>query len=131
MDLKGNTMNYIDKKLKEMKPYLGKKSNDKYESRKKLWTKQIVENGWADYETWSLDSFLAPYISERLKVFKQKVNGFPNGFTFKSWKNTIDKMIKTFDFIASDKYYNLTPKQQKNVTEGLELFAKYYQHLWW
>lgn len=124
-------MNYIDKKLKEMKPYLGKKSNDKYESRKKLWTKQIVENGWADYETWSLDSFLAPYISERLKVFKQKVNGFPNGFTFKSWKNTIDKMIKTFDFIASDKYYNLTPKQQKNVTEGLELFAKYYQHLWW
>jgi hypothetical protein len=127
-------MNYIDKKLKEMKAYLPNKKTrgiELYNSRKKRWTKQIIQNGWADYETWSLDTFLAPYISERLKLFKEKVNGVPKDITFRQWKSIIDKMIKTFEFISSDNYFNRTTKEQKRVEEGLFLFSKYYQHLWW
>ena len=123
-------MNYIDKKLKEMETHLGKKGTKLYNERKKRWTKQIIKNGWADYETWSLDSYLAPYILERLKVFKKKTNGFPYGLTKKSWYENIDKMILAFELIKT-KAWDLSEKDVKIVKNGLSLFSEYYLSLWW
>lgn len=123
-------MNYIDKKLKEMEKHLGKKGTTLYNERKKRWTKQITEKGWADYETWSLDFYLAPYIVERLKMFKKKNNGYPGGLSENSWDDILDKMILAFE-LCEKGAWNMTEKEYEIVKTGLKLFAEHYHDLWW
>lgn len=100
-------------------------------ARKKRLMNQLVNQGWSDIDTWSLDHAIAKLILPRLIRFKEVNNGFPPDLTEKKWDSTLQKMIDAFTIVASDKYWERTKKDQKVITEGLKLFAQYFQDLWW
>ena len=67
----------------------------------------------------------------RLKRFKQLNNGSPLGLSFSEWDAILDKMIAAFEFYASEEKYDAHPDEYEEHQEGLDLFAKYFGHLWW
>lgn len=114
-----------------------------------------IRNGWDSSDTWSLDYTVAKFIIPRLKYFKKVNNGIPNKIykkykdsnkkcsentevAYKEWNKIIDKMILAFQRIIDEdedfhdwkdkKYWN---KQEKIKKEGLDLFRKYFNDLWW
>ena len=86
-------------------------------------------------ELWSLDVTIAKFILPRLKRYKKHTDGYPGELTIKQWDGILDKMIFSFDFIATDKMWNVknigNEKMWKKVDEGLNLFAKWFNALWW
>lgn len=95
----------------------------------KLWWQRRTR-GWDDSETWNLDTSLAKVILPRLKRFKELTVGCPVDVTWEEWGNTLDTMIKAFEWFAAD----CNERDEDFYTEahkGVELFAKYYGHLWW
>lgn len=116
---------------------------------KRIRKKQLKKLGvWVDNsELWNLDQTLAEYILPRLKKF-QKVNiaypGIEPMSTFEAWQDAIGKMIRAFELILLDEmdvygdifdknieeYRKIIIELQKEIDEGLELFAKYFQYLW-
>jgi hypothetical protein len=110
---------------------------------------QKIFRGWDDSETWDMRITFSEFILPRLKRFKEVNNGYP-GFgdadTFEKWDNILDKMIWSFEQILVDEEYpgddedlendtypNMRKLEEHNlkIQEGLDLFAKYFQHLWW
>ena len=125
-------LNYLEKKLKYMEKYLGKKGTPLYNARKFKWTNQILKNGWAEYETWDFGGFVSPYLIERLKMFKKLTNGIPQGKTEKEWFETLDKMIEAFELCAEEKHIACSDKKiLKKIETGLKLFGEYYTSIWW
>ena len=111
---------------------------EKTDKRYRRHIKQLKLNGFTDSETWGLDSVIAEFILPRLIRFKELNIGFPDVFTFDSWNDVIDKMIFAFDWSLNcddEKYDNLSKEEQeinwKKYEEGMQLFAKYFRHLWW
>ena len=106
---------------------------------------KVDKNGIYDSELWNLDTCFAHFILPRLKRYNKIRNGFPvipecyksDDINFsdkestekndKEWSNIIKKMIKAFKLIIEDKYNR---KNDKEIKEGLELFAKYFRALW-
>lgn len=87
-------------------------------------------------ETYSLDTNIAYFILPRLKMFKEintehSFGGYPNGLNLARWNAIIDKIILAFELKILDNSHCLTETQEKQVTEGLALFAKWYSALWW
>ena len=106
------------------------------------------KEGFCDYEFFSLDYSMALYIYPRLCEFREKYApmGTPSSFCWdeegkgidsdianKNWLETIDKMILAFKLIIKDETVELDEmrKQDEQIQEGLNLFAKYYRNLWW
>jgi hypothetical protein len=108
---------------------------DKKDKRYKKHMAQLKKNGFSDSETWSLDSAIAEFIVPRLKRFKQLQNGFPMGLTEQQWDVIVDKMIFAFEFHLmkdnwSDNKAGFDAEYEK-YEEGLQLFTKWFGHLWW
>lgn len=122
-----------------------------------LWTELVwrptkyfiyrLRHGFDIRDTWSLDIALAKWILPRLKKFKEvnvcwpSIENDPNCDTPEHWDETIDKMIWSFqDIVTENKdFYKWRDnvdaighqEQYKRRKEGLELFGKYLQALWW
>lgn len=86
-------------------------------------------------DTWNLDVYLAGIIYPRLCYLKDHHFGHPCAFkNDKEWKEAMDKMIYSFEWILKDMYssdfeqYNAVTEEK--VQEGLELFGKYFRALW-
>ena len=116
-------------------PYM--KKDDK---RYALFKGQLKTNGFCDAETWSLDSMICKFILPRLIRFKEINIGFPGGddMTIEKWNVVLDKMIFAFDWSLNheeEKYDGLPDKQKEKhwqqYQEGMDLFAKWFRHLWW
>lgn len=88
---------------------------------------QRLERGFDESETWSLDSTISRFIEPRLKAFKEYNVGYPGGMTTEQWNEILDKMIKAFGYINNDETFD----HQDEVSEGLDLFRKYFFDLWW
>lgn len=101
-----------------MKVKIGKYPTD-YADERKI---KIQIDRW---DTWSLDHTLALIIHPALVQFKNNNNGHPSDMTGEEWDQIIDKMISAFAEIL-DEDISFTEKGQ----EGLELFGKYFRHLW-
>lgn len=110
--------------------------------RRKKWLK--AHGLWVNpKDTWSMDITFANYIIPRLKLFKKVNNGYPNELTPQLWDEYIDKMIKSFEMCRDNHFIEVFPgepiekfkersrKQEQEIQEGLQLFAKYFQALWW
>lgn len=99
-------------------------------------------------ETWNLDYTIAKFVLPRLKLFKKLNNGYPGreGMeTEEKWDEALDKMIWSFEQIINDNSWNNygidfthdpdCMKKYKEINdkihEGLELFGKWFMHLWW
>ncbi len=102
------------------------------------------------WDTWSLDVTLAHVISPALHSFRDGMVGYKvldkedlpdefkdetiDGNLEKGWQWALDEMIFSFDFIKSDKRWDLgNPEHDETwdrVNNGLRLFGKYYNALW-
>jgi hypothetical protein len=115
---------------------------------------QFITRGFSNRALWSLDYSLAKIILPRLKAYKTMYrSGYANDLPstdheleqrmtteewdvydaklIKEWEDAIDKMILAFDLIVKDKFISIEDfeNQQKQIVEGLSLFAKYYRCL--
>lgn len=116
--------------------------------QRKKWLKQY--NLYVNpKDTWCLDITIAEFVLPRLKLFKKLNNGYPgieDMDTPEKWDEALDKMINAFEIITSeDTFYecwsakaitgeeikSILKQQKKEVDEGLQLFAKWFHHLWW
>jgi hypothetical protein len=110
------------------------KNYDKY-------VKQLRAKGFSDTETWGLNAVIAEFILPRLIRFKELNNGFPggiDGMTMETWKSILDKMIFAFEWSLNNedkKYDNLTEAERLanwgKYQEGMDLFSKWFNNLWW
>lgn len=138
-------------KFKKPKHYFGcafdlePKTKEEIKRQNKFFN-QLKNRGWDDTETWSLYYVLAKLIHPRLKRLRDCHAGHPM-FSNKSrkgdpekWNAILDKMIEAFNLIIlaeDDKTkelehykYAFTDEYHKKVKEGLNLFAKWFLHLW-
>lgn len=97
-------------------------------------------------ETWCLDCVIAEFVLPRLQLFKKLNNGYPGQGdmdTPEKWDIALDKMIRAFQLVIDmdnldDRYWNsgsynhdLWTKEQNEKMEGLQLFAIWFDYLWW
>jgi hypothetical protein len=92
--------------------------------------------GWDDSETWSMDQSLAKIILPRLKRFQEVRGGHPADMTDEEWESIIQEMVWGFEWFAAGKQYDYGERKEgrsesERAHEAIELFAKYYGHLWW
>ena len=106
-----------------------------------------------DYDTWSMDHTLSRIIYQMLVKFKADAMSFPTrldqsdvpdflqlkeGQTEeeefdiyeKQWEWVLNEMIHAFDLVSNceDSYPPL--EENERMQNGLELFGKYFRHLW-
>lgn len=82
---------------------------------------------WLDI--YGLYYHLSEYIYPKLEAFRDNTYSNPICLGSKKWTNILNKMIFAFKTLADDDII-IEDKQQKKIEEGLELFAKYFRHLW-
>ena len=89
---------------------------------------QWIKNGFPDSDIWNLDWSIAKYTLPRLKRLKEVQHGFPGDLeTIDEWYEILDKIIITFDRILKE---DVNIEHEKEITEGLDLFRKYFFSLW-
>lgn len=104
----------------------------------KLWKRSIkflwqrLTRGFDDSQTWNLDARLAEHILPRLKRFKEVNIGYPPDLTWEEWQAILDQMIMAIEWHASDCVErDGSADRYFKVSEGMELFGRYFCHLWW
>lgn len=105
---------------------------------------QIVEIEIHDYDTWNMDKTLAQVIHPMLVAFcgEDGPRAYPGGLSgTDEWREILNKMIWAFDAILREwdfeaaalyesDYLDQVTLRRKKIQEGLDLFAKYFTHLW-
>ena len=108
---------------------------DSKDKRYKKFLKIKEKTGISPDETWNLYINIAEFIFPRLKMFKEHTIGTPGCLnSFEEWHEILDKMIWSFEQIAKDEEpfdAEENKKYYKKIDEGLKLFYKYFQCLWW
>lgn len=103
------------------------KTMPKDDERQKKWKKQRKERGFDDTELWSLDCTIISFILPRLKTFRKKLCSHPAYITMEAWDEILDKIINGFEL------YNIgfpDDEQALQIEVALDLFRKYFHHLW-
>ncbi len=79
----------------------------------------------------------------KTKKFKKENIGFPGIFnSMDEWNEILDKMLYSFKVLKDDcvgleidfddpNWKNEIDKTNERIQEGLDLFGKYFRHLWW
>lgn len=104
--------------------------------RARLWPRDIKHffqtfwRGFSDGDLWDLDVHLAKIILPRLIYFrKQPLMSYPIGLTEDEWLEILDKMIFAFATVVEGPW-DVEPSDWDDVQEGLDLFGKWFTHLW-
>lgn len=94
---------------------------------------QKIIRGFSDDETWSLDYEIVKFTLPRLKRFRKIAISHPSELTEKEWDIILSKIIVAFELFIEEGGSSIMKKQenQKQFNEGMELFGKYFLHLWW
>lgn len=90
---------------------------------------QNLVRGWNDSQTWNLDAQIARFAIPRLKRFKKLNNGHPPDLTPEGWDSILDDIVYALE--ASAQFEDDENFDWERVERGLELFGKYFRHLWW
>lgn len=116
------------------KPLHLSKKDDRYKAH----LDQLKQHGFSDSETWSLYSVMCDFILPRLTRFKDIVPNHPSKITLEEWKIIIDKMRFSFYYAKNrdedeftDKFEDERQADYEQYEEGMQLFSKWFQHLWW
>lgn len=97
------------------------------------WCECFFQRGTKGYcykDVWSIDGYLCEIIPQMLKQLKQNQLGFPTDLTSEEWDGILDEIIEGFERGSKVHNYEATEEDMKVINRGLELFAKYYFHLW-
>ena len=89
------------------------------------------KNDFPIEEVWNTDNTIAQLIVPRLQAFKalDKHGGPPDFKDMREWNNAIQKMIDAFELMKYAGRVN-TKEEERTMEEGLDLFRKYFRHLW-
>jgi len=81
-------------------------------------------------EVWNTDNILARLIAPRLIAYKElDKHGYPPDVgDMTKWNHIIQKMIDAFELMKEVNC--LSDKEETIISEGIELFCKYYRYLW-
>ena len=82
-------------------------------------------------DTYSLYYTLALLITPCLKEFISFKKGYPSGISSEEWDLILNKMLWSFQEILKDEPTDFDEKYCEKIQEGLDLFGKWYLHLWW
>lgn len=83
-------------------------------------------------DTYNLDMTIAQFILPRLELFKKLTDCYPHQFdSMEEWYKTLDKMIAAFSIISHKTPIQRSEEEKSIINEGLDLFRKYYNDLWW
>ena len=126
--------------------FLVEENDERYESI----AAEKQEIGMTRDETWDLKTNIAIFMTPRLKLFKSYVCGHPSNLkNQQEWYDILDKIIFAFESSLKDeddilqKYldkYDKTDSEreskafndwQNDISDGLKLFAEYFNALWW
>ncbi len=81
-------------------------------------------------EVWNVFHGTAVYVDKTLGTWiKLGVNSRPGDVTAEEWDEILKKIHNAFHLIALDDL-EIRVKQEKEIDEGLDLFRKWYFHLW-
>lgn len=112
---------------------------------------QRMIRGWDDSDTWSLNTTIAEFVYPRLKRFIEIRASIPIGMTGPEWDEILNKILFAFGlevFDMCEKKQNVAGEIEINWAEywkggdyyrecwdrhreGIDLFVKYHQDLWW
>ena len=109
--------------------------------KKIKWFIQRGRRGWSDYDLLDLNCYVAEMMVSALAEMKKKTIGFPGDLSkmgteagFQEWLKILGKMIDGFD--AYLKIQDMSHGEGKFeetravYVEGLNLFRKYFNDLW-
>ena len=91
------------------------------------------------HDTWSMDHTLAHIVLPMLVQLKATQHGHPADLTEQEWDEILDKMIWAFEQKCRDDWmddydYSWDSEEakvhQERMTNGFNLFGKYYENLW-
>lgn len=102
------------------------------------WFIQRGKRGYSDSDLWSLDWYLCTWMPEALREMKRMAHGHPGSLkSVREWKQILEKIalgfegqrhLQEMDYDIDNKVK--TTKYQKDYEEGMELFTKWFRHLW-
>lgn len=107
---------------------------DEYSPYTIYWkTKSFIhrgKHGWAPYDTYSFDYYLAKVLAEALGYFGNNLHGWPGGYkdikgedeSFQAWKKDILDASAAFRAYSEDK--------DTDITKTLKWFRLYFSNLW-
>lgn len=117
---------------------VSKNTKKKFEKQLKKWRKEAntgvdlgYQYGYPEEEIWNTGTILAREITTRLYAFRAyKKHGYPSGMKGgeREWDQTIKKMIDAFELLKYECLFST--EEEKTISEGLELFCKYFRNLW-
>lgn len=97
-----------------------------------IWQKWT--RGFSDEEMWNLDITIAKFILPRIKRHFEINKSIPYGVEEVEWEEIKRKMLFAIQYFAVPDRgifgYEENEKRSKEVSEGLDLFAKYFHMLW-
>lgn len=100
--------------------------------RRFKWLRQRFTRGYADPDIWDLDRTIVEFVYPRLKHFVtwqcEHGKSCPVGLDPSTWLEILRKMERAFELLHEDGF--VFEKEEKEIKEGLELFAKYLPDLW-
>lgn len=103
------------------------KEDDKRETELK---KQRLERGFDDSETWSLRDTIANFIIPRLERYEEIANDFL--VREPELIEEINKFLTAMKLVSRDGGSAIyTDEEEKQLTEGLEVFPRIFMSLWW
>ncbi len=128
--IKKNHANPIDPKYINV-PNICFSLTDADDEREEKFSKQRLDRGFDDSETWSLDSTIAGFILPRLKRYQEIANDFLERED--ALVEDIDKLIHAFELLikTDGALYELSEKDFEKVEEGLSKFPEVFLTLWW
>lgn len=90
------------------------------------------DEGFIPAMFYDLDVSLGMIIYSHLRYFKDNcLHSHPSGMTMEEWQSIVDKMIDAFKGMVVEDEYRMSKRRKRALKQGLRLFIKYYQHLWY
>lgn len=96
-------------------------------------------------DTWSADVTIARMAAPLLKQFRDNAKSYPcdaasdnvksypndqDDMTLKKWKDILSEIIWGLELVADDSECVLSSEEKDRLQKSMELFGKYFTHLW-
>ncbi len=98
--------------------------------------------GFDERDLWSLDYAIIKFIYPRLKFFRERycggvpshpteldAQGFPRRMTPEEWEGILDEMLEGLQLVKEDTY-PLIGEDHKKLVHSLDVFHRWFFHLW-